>query len=105
MAVAYKCDRCGKLYEVNPKTHENEPRFVVHKQKMEIVDNAWFDLCGQCLIVLDFFLANKAFSPGEVANILRIHGQNDKRFELGQEIRYSPSEVCEILNGTRKDVK
>lgn len=106
MAIAYKCDRCGKLYEVNIITHDNEPRFSVERIiKNGSVPRKPIDLCGKCQIALDFFLANKAFAPGEVSNIMCIHGQHDKRFELGQEIRYSPSEVCKILNGTREDEK
>lgn len=44
-------------------------------------------------------ILEKHFTAGEVATILAITGQDDtKKFKLGDIIRYSPSEVKEILS-------
>lgn len=39
----------------------------------------------------------KQFSPSDVMLKMVLHGQGDKRFRLGETIRYSPSEVQHIL--------
>ena len=39
------------------------------------------------------------FTPGEVCTAMVLHGQGNKRFKLGETIRYSPSEVEKILKG------
>lgn len=47
----------------------------------------------------------EVFTADEVCGILIKHGQHDERFKLGEIIKYSPSEVLEILkkrtNGDR----
>lgn len=37
------------------------------------------------------------YTPGEVCTAMVLHGQGNKRFKLGETIRYSPSEVEKIL--------
>lgn len=39
------------------------------------------------------------YTPGEVCTAMVLHGQGNKRFKLGETIRYSPSEVEKILKG------
>ena len=99
MAVAYKCDRCGKLYEVNIISHENEPRFSVEESVKGngMTSKVRFDLCGDCQIGQGLFLKRKIFTPGEVQMILCLHGQKDRQFATGEKIMYTPSEVCKIL--------
>lgn len=43
------------------------------------------------------------FSPYEVGLALVAHGQHDERFEWGEVIKYSPSEVEQILNEVKQD--
>ena len=45
------------------------------------------------------------FSPYEVGLALVQHGQHDERFEWGEVIKYSPSEVEQILNEVNQDVE
>jgi len=44
----------------------------------------------------------KLFSPGDVCKAMILHGQRDKHFKLGDTIRYSPTEVHDILNEARR---
>ncbi len=43
------------------------------------------------------------FSPYEVGLALVAHGQHDERFQWGEVIKYSPSEVEQILNEVSQD--
>ena len=43
------------------------------------------------------------FSPYEVGLALVAHGQHDERFKWGEVIKYSPSEVEQILNEVIND--
>lgn len=43
------------------------------------------------------------FSPSEVGLALIQHGQHDNRFKWGEVIKYSPSEVQQILNEVIQD--
>ena len=43
------------------------------------------------------------FSPYEVGLALVAHGQHDERFKWGEVIKYSPSEVEQILNEVEQD--
>ena len=101
MATAYKCDRCGKFYEENILTHEDVRRWHVGKIKHENGKQYEppVDLCGNCQNALEQFLLKKTLAPDEVFTVLVTHGQGDKRFKLGETIKYSPSEVEEILKG------
>lgn len=96
MAVAYKCDRCGKLYEVNIISHENVGKFFIGYKNSE-GDIGNIDLCGNCQKSFELFLHKKAFTADEVHDIVCKHGQNDRQFNLGETIKYSPSEICKIL--------
>lgn len=42
------------------------------------------------------------FTAEDVCNILVEHGQNDRQFKLGEIIKYSPSDVCNILKEASK---
>lgn len=96
MSQAYKCDRCGKLYEVNLISHENVGKFFIGYKNNE-GDIGNIDLCGECQISQELFLKRKVFTPGEVEMILSLHGQTDRQFTTGERIKYTPSEICKIL--------
>lgn len=101
MAQAFKCDRCGKLYEVNLISHENEQRFIVGKKikNCENIGVRYLDLCDSCQSDIEKVLMKKTplFTAEEVMSIVCLHGQNDKQFSLGETIKYTPSEICKIL--------
>lgn len=107
MAQAFKCDRCGKLYEVNIITHENERKFILGK----VINSGdkqgvrYFDLCGDCQSDIEKALMKKTplFTADEVLGIVCKHGQSDKQFNLGETIKYSPSEIYKILGGKYED--
>ena len=99
MAQAYKCDRCGKFYEENIITHEDVRIWHVGKIKHEnghIAEHD-FDLCGACQSALKQFLLKNTLAPDEVFTVLIEHGQSDKRFNIGEIIKYTPKEVEDIL--------
>lgn len=72
---------------------------------LKLLKNA--DLTALDLVVTQ--IAKKAnddgrfFSPYEVGLILTQHGQHDNRFKWGEVIKYSPSEVEQILNEVTHD--
>ena len=101
MSQAYKCDRCKKLFEINLITHENKQKYSLTRSEGDFQFK--FDLCGSCQKAFEAFLDEKTFSPHEVNIALVIHGQSDLRFKLGETIKYSPSEVEEILEGENKN--
>lgn len=43
--------------------------------------------------------------PERVRNILIEEGQKDRRFHLGDTIKYDPVEVCEILKKHEEELK
>lgn len=45
----------------------------------------------------------KQFSPDDVMMKMVVHGQADRRFKLGETIRYSPSDVRKILEGCENE--
>lgn len=92
MAHAYKCDRCGKLFEINIITYENFP-----EHKIERRSGTQIDLCGKCQKALSCFLEMKTYSPDEVFTKIIIHGQGDMKFAPHETIKYSPTEIEKIL--------
>ena len=106
MAQAYKCDRCGKFYEENIITHENERKYLLTKNvnRGDHIAEHDFDLCGACQSALECFMLRKTFSPGEVYATIVVHGQNDFRFKPHEQIKYSPSEIEDILKGSVNNV-
>lgn len=104
MAQAYKCDRCGKLYEEN---QGNKRRFILGKFINDIDKEGvrYLDLCGDCQNDIDKILMKKTplFTADEVLSIVCKHGQSDKQFNLGETIKYSPSEIYKILGGKYED--
>lgn len=80
--IIHKCDRCGA--ECTP--HET----------------AGYEFCDRCYDRFIDFINMLDCTPEGVRNILVEHGQRDNRFHLGETIKYSPSEVMEILKGELK---
>ena len=79
--TVYKCDRCG--VECTPKK------------------TAGYEFCEKCYRRFVDFVNMRDCSPEGVFRQLVEHGQHDKRFRLGETIKYSPAEVMEILNGDK----
>ena len=99
MAQAYKCDRCGKFYEENIIAHENERKYLLTENvnRGDHIAEHDFDLCGACQSALKQFLLKNTLAPDEVFTVLIEHGQSDKRFNIGEIIKYTPKEVEDIL--------
>lgn len=55
------------------------------------------------MIALKAKAEGRFFSPYEVGLALVAHGQHDERFQWGETIKYSPSEVERILNEVIND--
>lgn len=79
--------------------------YELKKDILELLKNA--DLTALDLVVTQ--MAKKVnddgrfFSPYEVGLALVAHGQHDERFQWGETIKYSPSEVEQILNEVSQD--
>lgn len=67
MAQAKQCDRCQKFYKYN---HCKTDRLMSWRKKetgsvakIAVIDNQgdslYYDLCDDCLRILDYFLSNK----------------------------------------------
>lgn len=67
MALAKKCDRCGKLYEVEKREILRNPvdgLSLITRQpdNSSVCNRRYIDLCPQCLKSLDYWL-NMRFEP------------------------------------------
>ena len=104
MAKAYKCDRCGRFYEENIISHENERRYLVTKNVKGdgMIREHDFDLCGDCQCMLEKFLLKQMFTADEVFEILVESSKKEPRF-ADELVRYMPTEVYEILGGMVDD--
>ena len=85
---------------------EDSPlEYELKKDILELLKNA--DLTAIDLVVTQ--MAKKVnddgrfFSPYEVGLVLTRHGQHDNRFKWGEVIKYSPSEVEEILKAVKQN--
>ena len=78
--IFHKCDRCGK--------------------ESQIHEIAFYEFCDECYQKFIDFVNMRDFTPEGVRNVLVERGQRE--FRLGEEIKYSPLEVEEILNDKRK---
>ena len=104
MSKAYKCDRCGKFYEENIISHENERRYLVTKNAKGdgMIREHDFDLCGECQEMLEKFLLKQMFTADEVGEIVYEYGLKDDTIPLSGKILYTPKQVCQILKGEVK---
>ena len=70
MALARKCDRCGKLYEQYPSNNENNVWNGVALVR-RTMNNGFcdsdrpMDLCPVCMITLEKYLNNEALDQKE----------------------------------------
>lgn len=106
MAKAYKCDRCGKFYERNIITHENEKRYLVakHVKSVDIREHdVPIDLCGDCQDAFEKFLLKRMFTPEEVAQTVYQYGLDDPKIPLTDNVCYTPKKIREILEGMVDD--
>ena len=64
MAIARKCDRCGKLYEYYPKgnkvQHNGVQRIYRHKNGNLDYEEI-FDFCSECMNAFDEFMIGGKF--------------------------------------------
>ena len=103
MSRAYKCDRCGKLFEIDYVTHENEQQYDIGYKCNGERRFTW-DFCSQCQKAFSDFLCGKTYTPEDVLNTIVVHGQNDtQRFKIGETIKYTPTEIYNILNRGETD--
>lgn len=62
MAIARKCDRCGKLYEHYPKNNKlqyNAIRFIQRNAISRTADlGSIMDLCPECMNEFEKFMSN-----------------------------------------------
>lgn len=90
------CDRCGEevTYPTERKLHLSG-----------VGREGGYDLCDSCYDKLYNWFCNtdmvnpfsKNFSINEIVYILVKHGQRNPQFHLGDTIKYSPSEIRNIL--------
>lgn len=65
MALAKKCDRCGKLYEHYPNGRKQQANAIKRVYKNEqgsiIFDDISIDLCPKCMEAFDMFMIKGKF--------------------------------------------
>lgn len=68
MALARKCDRCGKLYEMYPSNDESNvwTGVALIRRTVGFCDSSEpMDLCPACMIALEKYLNNEALDQKE----------------------------------------
>lgn len=101
MAIAYKCDRCGKYFD---KKNDDKPGYYTVLKTVEVKGSPCccskeIHLCLSCQSGLNDFMNKLTFSSYEVETKIAVHGQSDRQFKLGETIKYSPPEIGRILRG------
>ena len=64
MAIARKCDRCGKLYEFYPVGHKSQCNGVqrIYREKSGCLRyEESLDFCPECMAAFDEFMINGKF--------------------------------------------
>ena len=77
MAIARKCDRCGKFYEYYPKGNKVQANGVqrIYREKSGCLRyETTFDFCPECMAAFDEFMINGKFMEEK-------HGQDHNNFE------------------------
>ena len=103
MAKAYKCDRCGKFYEENIISHENERRYLVTKNVNGdgMIREHDFDLCGDCQTELEKFLAYRSlknmFTVDEVCKTLQDYENDPTVIFLGERGKFTVADIRKIF--------
>ena len=77
MALAKKCDRCGKLYELKDidACKSITKRLVLarrYEQNAKVFSYRYFDLCPECLISLTYWLKKRAILHEKVLEIYKV---------------------------------
>lgn len=101
------CDVCKSVKHKNP-SQEIEiigwhfVRLDKTGKKLELCDECFKHLKGY----VDSAIKNDGFvdTAKGITSLLIEHGQNDMKFKLGEMIKYSPSEVGDIINGEMTNV-
>ena len=66
------------------------------------------DIAGETAEALEHlknYETGPTFTAEDVRNILIEHGQNDHQFKLGEIIKYSPTDIYDILKESSKWMK
>ena len=79
--IVHKCDRC-----------EEESKCVA-------IPGGMYEFCPSCYQKFVDFLNCRDMTSEGIFNVLVQYGQNDRKFGLGETIKYTPMEVKEILDG------
>ena len=104
-------DRTGALCRTCPYdfVHNENCMGDMARDALELLKEQVSELTRRDLDILVDAIGQKAkaegrfFSPYEVGLALVQHGQHDERFKWGEVIKYSPSEVEQILNEVIND--
>lgn len=60
MAIAKKCDRCGKLYELyDGVLFTDNRKYYAVRFANDSISSRWLDLCPDCMKQIIFFMENK----------------------------------------------
>ena len=105
MAKAYKCDRCGRFYEENIISHENERRYLVTKNIKGdgMIREHDFDLCGDCQDALEKFLMKQTFTPEEVCEAIYTYEHDPDTIFIGQKWHFTCEDIRKIVEGMVDD--
>lgn len=63
MSTAYKCDRCGKLYERFLPRFETADRAYRHIEILNDGSSKVLDLCPDCIRAFEDFINNRTAEP------------------------------------------
>lgn len=97
--VRVVCDRCKETIVTLDNTSEISDYVSYVEVHKTILDTRRYCLCDKCM--KDFLYWRPTFTSEEVCDKLVEVGQHDHtRFKLNETIKYSPSEVKHILDGT-----
>ena len=104
MVQMYKCDRCGRFYEENIISHENERRYLVTKNiKGDVMIREHdFDLCGDCQDELEKFLMYKSlkntFTVDEVCKVLKYYENDPDTIFIGEKGHFTIADIKHLLS-------
>ena len=84
----------GTICKLNAALAEQPEDKELHLDDLDMLVN---------MIAIRAKAEGRFFSPYEVGLALVAHGQHDERFKWGEMIKYSPSEVEQILNEVSQD--
>ena len=69
MAIARKCDRCGKFYDYYPKGYDIQYNGVqrIYRDRGESLRHSTaYDLCPECMNAFDEFMSKGKFEEAKI---------------------------------------